>query len=143
MKIRTKRLLALALSLIMIFSCMGMGVFAADEETVRQYGKEGGYLAIGDSVCRGCGTAGYPQPYYNYAKRNVEGSFPYIVAKAVGCTMPEEIIDQSGNYWPLCYPGMTLGGMKAPLTVCARCGKKTRIPVIIIPPRRRSAASLT
>ena len=109
MKNRTRRLLAMALSLIMIFSCMSMGVFAADEETVRQYGEEGGYLAIGDSVCRGCGTAGYPQPYYNYAKRNVEGSFPYIVAKAVGCTMPEEIIDQSGNYWPLCYPGMTLG----------------------------------
>ena len=109
MKNRTRRLLAMALSLIMIFSCMSMGVFAADEETVRQYGEEGGYLAIGDSVCRGCGTAGYPQPYYNYAKRNVEGSFPYIVAKAVGCTMPEEIVDQSGNYWPLCYPGMTLG----------------------------------
>lgn len=109
MKNRTKRLLAMALSLIMIFSCMSMGVFAADEETVRQYGEEGGYLAIGDSVCRGCGTAGYPQPYYNYSKRNVEGAFPYIVAKAVGCTMPEEIVDQTGNYWPLCYPGMTLG----------------------------------
>ena len=109
MKNRTRRLLAMALSLIMIFSCMSMGVFAADEETVRQYGEEGGYLAIGDSVCRGCGTAGYPQPYYNYSKRNVEGAFPYIVAKAVGCTMPEEIVDQSGNYWPLCYPGMTLG----------------------------------
>ena len=109
MKNRTRRLLAMALSLIMIFSCMSMGVFAADEETVRQYGEEGGYLAIGDSVCRGCGTAGYPQPYYNYSKRNVEGAFPYIVAKAVGCTMPEEIVDQTGNYWPLCYPGMTLG----------------------------------
>ena len=42
MKNRTRRLLAMALSLIMIFSCMSMGVFAADEETVRQYGEEGG-----------------------------------------------------------------------------------------------------
>ena len=115
MKSRTKRLLAMALSLIMIFSCMSMGVFAADEETVRQYGKEGGYLAIGDSVCRGCGSEGYFIPsqdhshYYDYTQRNVEGAFPYVVAQAVGCSMPADITDQTGNYWPLCYPGMTLG----------------------------------
>ena len=109
MKNGTKRLLAMALCLMMLFSCMGIQAFAATEETVRQYGKDGGYLAIGDSICRGCGAIGYPQPYYDYTKRNVEGAFPYIVAQAVGCSAPEEIVDPAGNYWPLCYPGMTLG----------------------------------
>ena len=114
----TKRILAAALCVLMLVSCMGLTAFAATPDNVRQYGAEGGYLAIGDSVCRGCGTDGYfipvegSQSHYNdYSVRNVEGAFPYIVAQAVGCTMPEAMADQSGNYWPLCYPGMTTGMM--------------------------------
>ena len=108
---KTTRFLSLVLTLMMVFSCIGMEAFAATAETVKQYGAnpDGGYLAIGDSICRGCGTAGYPHPYYDYAQRNVEGAFPYIIAQAVGCSTPDDITDQTGNYWPLCYPGMTLG----------------------------------
>lgn len=106
------RILVFVLAVAFTVSCLGIGAFAATEENVRQYGSEGGYLAIGDSICRGCGTVGYFKPleqYYDYDKRNVEGSFPYIVAKAIGCQTPETITDKAGNYWPLCYPGMTLG----------------------------------
>ena len=108
MKNGTKRLLSMVLCLVMLCSCMGIQAFAATEETVRQYGKDGGYLAIGDSVCRGCGTKGFEDGAYDdYAQRNVEGSFPYIVGKAVGCDMPYSMDDLGGSYWPLCYPGLT------------------------------------
>ena len=110
MKKTTKRLWAMALCLLMVFSCLGVQAFAATPENVRQYGAEGGYLAIGDSVCRGCGSPGHDLGQYNdYTQRNVEGAFPYIVAQAVGCCTPTQMTDQTGNYWPLCYPGMTLG----------------------------------
>ena len=114
MKNGTKRLLAMALCVLMLVSCMGLTAFAATPENVRQYGQENGYLAIGDSICRGLGTEGYfiyeqgKSHYSNFAYRNVEGSFPCVVAQAVGCNMPADITDESGNYWPLCYPGMTL-----------------------------------
>jgi len=111
MKKNIKRSIAIVLSLVMAVSCIGAGAFAATAETVKQYGKDGGgYLTIGDSICRGCGTAGYySRQYYNYNERNVEGAFPYIVATSVGCNTPEDVTDSSGNYWPVCYPGMTLG----------------------------------
>ena len=92
----TKRILAAALCVLMLVSCMGLTAFAATPDNVRQYGAEGGYLAIGDSVCRGCGSEGYFIPsqdhshYYDYTQRNVEGAFPYVVAQAVGCSMPAD-----------------------------------------------------
>ena len=114
MKNGSKRLLAMALCLVMLCSCLGVQAFAATPDDVRQYGAEGGYLAIGDSVCRGCGSEGYFIPekggsshYNDYSQRLVEGSFPYIVGKAVGCDMPSSMDDRGGNYWPLCYPGLT------------------------------------
>ena len=56
MKRSVKTILSITLSLLILFSCCAVG-FAATEKNVRQYGKEGGYLAIGDSISRGCGAA--------------------------------------------------------------------------------------
>lgn len=108
MKTSLRRVCTLVLALVLTLSCIGIPAFAADP--VRQYGTEGGYLAIGDSVTRGCGTAGYFNgQYYDFDQRNVDGAFPYAVAQAVGCTTPTDIYDPAGNYWPMSFPGMTTG----------------------------------
>ncbi|MBR2731655.1 MAG: hypothetical protein IKD72_06700, partial [Clostridia bacterium] len=118
MKKQLRSTLAFALSLLIAFSCCSVA-FAATKETVRQYGKEGGYLAIGDSISRGCGAEGFYigpngeyQPegegqYGAYEMRNVQGCVPYQIAEAVGCTAPMDMTDQSATYWPFTYPGMT------------------------------------
>ena len=118
MKTNLKKLFACVLSLIIVFSCAG-AAFAATPETVRQYGKEGGYLAIGDSISRGCGADGFhlaedgtylpdgEGQYARYGLRNVLGCVPYQIAQAVGCKAPDDMTDQNATYWPFTYPGMT------------------------------------
>ncbi|MCQ2484309.1 MAG: GDSL-type esterase/lipase family protein [Clostridia bacterium] len=116
MKKNFKRILAVLLTLIMTFSCFGIVSQAATAKTVIQYGKAGGYLAIGDSLSRGCGTDGFYMDrdkapdggqYDLYEMRNVEGAIPYQIAQAVGCKAPVDITDQDATYWPCVYPGMT------------------------------------
>ena len=118
MKKYLRSVLALALSLLIACSCVYVA-FAATKETVHQYGKEGGYLAIGDSISRGCGAEGFyigrdgsyePEgegQYGAYELRNVQGCVPYQIAQAVGCTAPMDMTDQDATYWPFTYPGMT------------------------------------
>ncbi|MBQ7688574.1 MAG: hypothetical protein IJT27_05110 [Clostridia bacterium] len=118
MKKQFCKILACTLSLILLLSC-GVPVFAATKETVVQYGTQGGYLAIGDSISRGCGAEGFyldedgtylpngEGQYGLYHLRNVKGCVPYQIAQAVGCTAPEEMTDQDATYWPFTYPGMT------------------------------------
>ena len=118
MKKRIRSVLALVLACVIAFSCC-CAALAATRETVRQYGKEGGYLAIGDSISRGCGAEGFyigrngetmPKgegQYAEYDMRNVQGCVPYQVAEAVGCIAPMDMTDQSATYWPFTYPGMT------------------------------------
>jgi len=110
------KILSVALVLVMVVSMFAITGFAATEQTVVQYGKAGGYLAIGDSIGRGCGSDGFYMDrdiaadggqYDIYTLRNVEGSYPYLVAQAVGCEAPADITDQNATYWPLTYPGMT------------------------------------
>ena len=119
MKRNIKKTLAFALAFVMAASCFGILSFAATPETVVQYGKAGGYLAIGDSISRGCGAEGFyigrngeympngEGQYAEYDFRNVQGCVPYQIAEAVGCTAPMDITDQNATYWPFTYPGMT------------------------------------
>ena len=110
-----KKIIATILTLVLVLSCFSTAVFAATAETVKQYGKEGGYLAIGDSICRGCGADGFyldtdkasGGQYDIFEMRNVQGAVPYQIAQAVGCKAPVDITDQDATYWPFCYPGMT------------------------------------
>ena len=119
MKKRVIGTICVLLALIMISGSLCINSFAARAETVRQYGKEGGYLAIGDSISRGCGADGFyidqdkaeGGQYDLFDLRNVEGAFPYLIAQAVGCETPSDITDQSGNFWPCTYPGMTVAMM--------------------------------
>lgn len=116
-----KKTLSVLLAFIIAFSCMTMVASAATAETVTQYGQQNGYLAIGDSISRGCGATGFYKDrdgniyggeggqYDLYDMRNVEGALPYLIAEAVGCKAPMDMTDQDATYWPFCYPGMTLG----------------------------------
>ncbi len=118
MKKQFTKIPAFFLCLILILSC-GATAFAATKDDVTQYGKAGGYLAIGDSISRGCGAEGFyigrngehlpngEGQYGEYDLRNVQGCVPYQIAEAVGCTAPMDMTDQSATYWPFTYPGMT------------------------------------
>ena len=116
MKKQLRTTLAALLSVLLILSCF-VPAFAA----VPQYGKQGGYLAIGDSIGRGCGAEGSyldkngnptgeskPGGQYDiYEMRNVKGAYTTQIAEAVGCKMPDDITEQDATFWPLCYPGFT------------------------------------
>ena len=118
MKKNFRTVLALLLTALMALSCVSVS-FAATKDTVKQYGKAGGYLAIGDSISRGCGAEGFyidkdgsympngEGQYGAYELRNVQGCLPYQVAQAVGCEAPMDMTDQNATYWPFTYPGMT------------------------------------
>ena len=119
MKKNVRRVLSALLAAVLAFSVCGAAVSAANVQTVRQFGKEGGYLAIGDSISRGCGAEGFyigkngeylpngEGQYGEYDMRNVQGCVPYQIAQAVGCTAPMDMADQDATYWPFTFPGMT------------------------------------
>ena len=111
-----KKTISIILCVILTISCFACIASAASTETVKQYGNEGGYLAIGDSLFRGCGADGFyinndeyeGGQYDMYFLRNVVGAVPNQISQAVGCYAPDDMTDSSGNFWPLCYPGMTV-----------------------------------
>lgn len=96
-----------ALAVMLAFSCVGLTSFAATKDNVTQFGKEGGYLAIGDSIGKGCGSVGEANGYEDYNMRNPEGAYPTQVAEALGCLMPDDNKDQNATYWACCFPGLT------------------------------------
>ena len=117
MKKQLRNTLAVALSLLFVFSCFVLPVSAA----LPDYSADGGYLAIGDSIGRGCGADGsyiYKDgsptnsnkpggQYDQYEFRNVEGAYTTLIAQELNCKMPDEMTDQDATFWPLCYPGLT------------------------------------
>ena len=119
MKQNIRRILSVLLAVVLTVMSGSAAASAATAQTVRQFGKEGGYLAIGDSISRGCGAEGFyigkngeylpdgEGQYGEYDMRNVQGCVPYQIAQAVGCTAPMDMTDQSATYWPFTYPGMT------------------------------------
>ncbi|MCR5042344.1 MAG: hypothetical protein K6C36_09650 [Clostridia bacterium] len=118
-----QKLLALTLSLVMALGVFSVSftAFADDAETVPEDDSDYGVLVIGDSIGRGCGAEGFyldrdgnPLPegenggqYDEFDMRNVQGSYATQIGEALGCEMPYLMTDQTGNFWPLCYPGMT------------------------------------
>ena len=114
-----KKIISVVLCVTFIISCFAFTGQSANAQTVKQYGEAGGYLAIGDSLFRGCGADGFyinndeyeGGQYDMYFLRNVVGAVPNQISQAVGCNAPDDMTDSSGNFWPLCYPGMTVGMM--------------------------------
>lgn len=118
MKKQLKNTLAVALSVLFVLSCFVLPVSAATYPTITA---DGGYLAIGDSIGRGCGADGsyiYKDgsptnsnkpggQYDQYEFRNVKGAYTTLIAQKLNCKMPDEMTNQDANFWPLCYPGLT------------------------------------
>lgn len=116
-----KKVLSVLLCVLFVFSCFALLGSAADKENVYQYGKDGGYLAIGDSIGKGCGAEGSyigkngerltvetcGGQYNDNDCRYVLGSYAAQVADAVGCEAPADMNDKSGNFWPCTFGGMT------------------------------------
>ncbi len=122
MKKQLKKTLALVLSLVFMLSCFTLAANAATAKNVKQYGVEGGYVAFGDSIGRGCGSEGFyldengkslpegqePVGQYDiYRMRNVKGAYPTLISEAIGCQAPFYMADEGATFWPVCYPGMT------------------------------------
>lgn len=110
MKSNLRKAIALVLSVITMLSCLTLTAFAATQENITfKVSPNGGYLAIGDSIGMGCGSdGGNAGQYHNYEWRGCEGAYTTTIAEAVGCYIPNnDITDQTSNYWPCCYPGLT------------------------------------
>lgn len=107
---KRSRILALILAVLLIVPLLPVSAFAADAADDPYAAlKEGvGYVAIGDSFARGYGAGGRWQEqiylndtYGNYDCRNVDGSYPNLVAEAFGLNAPDDIRDTSAKLWPL------------------------------------------
>ncbi len=123
MKTTLKKALAIFLCSLMAFSVFAFSGSAAKKEDVYQFGAdpEGGYLALGDSIGKGCGAEGSyigkngerltvetcGGQYNDNDCRYVVGSYAAQIADAVGCEAPADMNDLSGNFWPCTFGGMT------------------------------------
>jgi len=89
----SKRLLSLALALVMMCSVLAVSASAASKTTVKRYKT---YTALGDSIGAGFSMPDYEK--YNrliVVKQRIEGAYPSIVADYV----------QAKTFYPLCQPG--------------------------------------
>lgn len=113
---RLSKLIAVMLAVLMTASLIAVPVFADDAQDDPYAAlKEGtGYVAIGDSFTRGygAGTNWQDQIYRNenygdYECRNVDGSYPNIVAEKFGLYAPSDIRDTDAKYWPLSHDAVS------------------------------------
>ena len=113
---RLSKILSLVLAVIMTASLVIVPAFAADAQADPYASlKEGtGYVAIGDSFTRGYGAGTNWQneiylndSYGNYNCRNVGGSYPNLVAEALGFNAPDDIRDTDATLWPLAHDAVS------------------------------------
>ncbi len=126
---RCKRIFTMLLVIVMSLSLMYIPA-AAESNTVNLneiYNTGVGYLAIGDSWTRGYGASdSWDDEGYNMDApdgetvwtekgitvgsrycRNVTGSYPWLVANALGLQSNNDILDKDGMYWPLAQDAVT------------------------------------
>lgn len=124
---KSKKLIAMLLVVVMVFSVTSVAAFAEDggvDPDLSGFNDGTGYVAFGDSITRGYGAlpkwedwsaVGYRMDNYDendskpeyYNCRNVEGSYPWIVANALGCKSNDSILDENGKYWPIAQDAVT------------------------------------
>jgi len=106
---RIPRAIAFLLTLAMLASLLCIPALA--EEGYDRYAslKEGtGYVALGDSYTRGYGCSDHwgsqnssMDKYGSFNCRNVDGSYPNLIAEAFGLYAPDDIRDKDGKLWNL------------------------------------------
>lgn len=110
---RLNKALALFLAAVMTVSLLCIPGFAEDE-TYAPFSEGTGYVAIGDSFARGFGASDhwkeqlYENEYYgHYDCRNVDGSYPNLVADAFSLNAPDDIRDTSSRFWPITHDAVS------------------------------------
>ena len=119
MKLSTK-IIAILLAVLMTAPLLLVPSFAAgaDEDPYAELKEGTGYVAIGDSFTRGYGAGEnwqnqiYENEYYgNYDCRNVDGSYPNLVAEKFGLNAPNDIRDTSAKLWPIAHDAVSVAYM--------------------------------
>ena len=110
------RIIAPILAVIMLATLFSFPSFAAEtaEDPYAILKKGTGYVAIGDSFTRGYGAGGRWQEqiylndtYGNFNCRNVDGSYPNLIAEKFGFYAPDDIRDTSATMWPLAHDAVS------------------------------------
>jgi len=108
-----KKILSLVIVFALCISTLCCGAAYADGFDYSRLAD--GYLAIGDSFTRGMyASDNWANEVYtidtlaNPNCRNVTGSYTLQLAKAFGCSTPDDITDLTGTYWPYAQFGLTL-----------------------------------
>ena len=113
---RLSKILAPILAVILLASSLIVTAYAADAQAdpYAKFKEGTGYVAIGDSFTRGYGAGENWQDqiylndtYGNYNCRNVDGSYPNLVAEALGLNAPADIRDTSATLWPIAHDAVT------------------------------------
>ena len=111
---RLSKILALLLAVVMAASMLSVAAYAATDDPYAKLREGIGYLAIGDSFTRGYGAGDHWQDqiylndsYGNYECRNVDGSYPNLVAEAFGLATPADLRDTGGKLWPLAHDAVS------------------------------------
>jgi len=113
---RLSKITALVLAVLMTASLVSVPSLAAEgqEDPYAQLKEGTGYVAIGDSFARGYGASDHFQDqiylndsYGNFNCRNVDGSYPNLIADAFGLNAPDDIRDTSAKMWPLAHDAVS------------------------------------
>lgn len=113
---KSTKILSVFLAVLMAASALCLPAFAEDTpDDPYAVLKEGtGYVAIGDSFTRGYGSGENWQDqiylndsYGNYNCRNVNGSYPNLLAEMFGLNTPDDIRDTSATMWSLAHDAVS------------------------------------
>lgn len=116
---KMSKIVAMLLVAVMLSTTLCFSSFAESNEADISRFREGtGYVAFGDSITRGYAASplwdeeGYRMDTTeNPNSRNVTGSYPKLVAEAIGCNCPDSILDKSGEYWPIAQDAVTTASL--------------------------------
>lgn len=112
---KLSKLTAILLALTMLLTSLCLTAFADNSDVdISRFSEGTGYLAFGDSITRGYAASefwdeeGYRlDDTSNPNCRNVTGSYTKLVADAIGCYCPDNILDKDGEYWPIAQDAIT------------------------------------
>lgn len=113
---RLSKILASILAVLMTASLLFVPSLAAEaqEDPYAQLKEGTGYVSIGDSFARGYGASDHFQDqiyrndsYGDFDCRNVDGSYPKLIADAFGLNAPDDIRDTSAKTWPLAHDAVS------------------------------------
>lgn len=109
---------SIILAVIMTATVIFIPGFAEDNPYSELFKDGTGYVAIGDSFSRGYGASDHwQQQIYNNERygtvnaRNVDGSYPNLVAEAFGLNAPDDIFDKTAEFWPVTHDALSTAYM--------------------------------